>query len=101
MLCHIWQRLGLALAEDQQSGVRLDDAQTNTAALPSRAQPQSGRGRHANTNSQTRRPHLNAQVGDIEKRQTAEKEREERKAAKDAEVAAAERVKNAEVRSAS
>jgi len=39
-----------------------------------------------------------AQVGDIEKRQTAEKEREERKAAKDAEVAAAERVKNAEAR---
>jgi len=35
-------------------------------------------------------------VGDIEKRQTAEKEREERKATKDAEVAAAERVKNAE-----
>ena len=36
-------------------------------------------------------------MGDIEKRQTAEKEREERKAAKDAELAAAERVKNAEV----
>lgn len=37
-----------------------------------------------------------AQVADIEKRQTAEKEREERKAARDAEIAAAERVKNAE-----
>ena len=38
-----------------------------------------------------------AQVHDIEKRQLAEKEREERKAAKDAEAAAAERTRSAQV----